>query len=530
MFTSLTIRKILLTTVFTTGTSVLIIEVAAVRFLSPHFGSSLYVLSSVLTTILLALAIGYYFGGKLSDRFPYYTLLYVIIGLSAFATLFLTCVSIVTLEKYGNVLPLLIGPLVFSLLLFFIPAFLLGIDSPYVIKLLSKDVDDSTRGEIVGSTFFWSTAGSITGSIVSGFILIPMLGLINTMTLVGLVLLTLSFLGSFLVKKKLAQSGNYDERNDRSFRLPIILILVGSLLSLLFIYTKTDNPDIVFQTDGYYSKIIVIDGEYKDKQVRFLKRDTNNSSAIFLGENNFVYRYTQFVDTYPDLLNNPKNFLVLGGGSYTIPRHLHLDNPNLSIDVVELEPKLYEISKKYFELPETDKIKNYIQDARVYMSRTKKKYDLIFVDAFNSGHYIPNHLITTEFMTLLKERLSPEGVLMINLISTRIPFKRSLTGSFSKTLLKTFPNTKLYVIDAETPPESLQNLMFISRNGNKAINPNPDFTITRNYSSTGKTNKETNISELEINPYDLVEEKDIVFRDLHSSSEILLLKNRLLML
>lgn len=523
MFPKLTIKKILLATVFTTGASVLIIEVAAVRFLSPYFGSSLYVLSSVLTTILLALAIGYYFGGKLSDRFPYHSPLYEIIGLSAFATLFLTCAAIILLENYGNFLPILIGPLFFSLLLFFTPAFLLGIDSPYVIKLLSMNVDDSARGEIVGSTFFWSTAGSITGSITSGFILIPILGLINTMVLVGLTLLTLSFLGLFLIKKKLAQLKNYDKRNDKRFLLPASLIIIGSLISLSFIYTKTNDSNIVFQTDGYYSKITIIDTQHKKEPVRFLKRDTNFSSALFLEKNDFFFEYAQFVNTYPDLLSEAKNVLILGGGAYTIPRHLHLNNPSLLIDVVELEPKLYDISKKYFDLPETDKIKNYTQDARVFVSRNEKKYDLIFTDTFNSGHYIPNHLITTEFISLLKERLSPEGILMINFVSTRIPFKHSLIGSFSKTLLKTFPNTKLYIMNLETNPDDLQNFIFISRNGTEAIKPNPNFNIISNI-----TEKSIKISELEIDPYGLINNKDAVFRDFHSSSEILLLKNRLI--
>ena len=516
------IKKILLTTVFLTGASVLVIEVAAVRFLSPYFGSSLYVLSSVLTTVMLALAFGYYLGGKLSDRCPYHLPLYGIIGIGGTATLILTCFAVILLPSLGNHLPLLIGPLLFSFLLFFTPAFLLGMDSPYVIKLLSIDTDSSVQGKVVGSTFFWSTAGSIVGSLISGFLLIPVLGLIDSMVLVGVVLLILSTVGGFSVRMLLRKNTNYDTRNDKSVTLPIIVFLIIATVSIYFLYNQPSNPNTVFEKDGFYSKITIVDIMYQDKPTRFLVRDSNSSSAIFLEDDGLVFTYSQFVDVYKDLVPDAENFLLLGGGSYTIPRYVHSSNPNISIDVVDLEPSLFEISKKYFNVPETEKIQNHISDARVYVNRNDKLYDVIFFDAFGSGRYIPNHLVTVEFFDVLKQRLSSDGVLIINFISTRLSFEQSLLGSFSKTLLEVFPNSKLYTTTSDKSPGRLQNLMFISLKGEEEIKIDPNFTVTES------DKKETKITELEINPYDLIKGKDTVFRDYQSSAEFLLVKERIL--
>ena len=171
------LRVIYLGTVFVTGAGVLIVEVTAVRFLAPYFGASLYVLSSVLTVILLALALGYYAGGRLSDRLPSHQPLYTLITGAGLTLLALTYAALHTLPDLGAIFPLAIGPLVVALLFFFVPAFLLGIDSPYVIRLLTDIEPPERRGGIVGATFFWSTAGSITGSLLAGFVLVPLLGL-----------------------------------------------------------------------------------------------------------------------------------------------------------------------------------------------------------------------------------------------------------------------------------------------------------------------------------------------------------------
>ena len=163
------VRYFLYGTVFITGASVLIIEVVAVRMLAPQFGSSLYVLSSVLTIILAALSVGYYIGGNLADRNPHYEPLYSTIALSGVAVIALEFFALLILPYGSAFFSIVTGPLILGSVLFFLPAFMLGIVSPYVIKLLTRRTREDEIGAVVGATFFWGTIGSITGSLLTGF-------------------------------------------------------------------------------------------------------------------------------------------------------------------------------------------------------------------------------------------------------------------------------------------------------------------------------------------------------------------------
>jgi spermidine synthase/MFS family permease len=515
-----TIRLILYTTVFTTGAAVLIMEVAAVRLLSPYYGSSLYVLSSVLTTVLFALSLGYYFGGRLSDRFPSYLPLYTIITLGGLSLLGLVLTALYVLPASAGMFPLVFGPLIFSIFFYFIPAFLLGIDSPYVIKLLSQEVSKDESGEVVGATFFWSTAGSITGSIAAGFFLIPTFGLKETMMGTGIVVTLLGVGGGLLIHFLMNRSSSGSNGFNRQIGSFVCLSL-GILVGLVYLLqTHTLHANAVYERDGYYSNILVLDGLFFDKPTRFLKRDTNNSSAIFLESDDLVYPYARFAPLYTHLIPDPEHFLMLGGGAYTIPRYLHLQDPDLTIDIVEIEPSLHQIAIDYFRFPQADTITNHVMDARVFLNATTTQYDYVFVDAFSTGHFIPPHLVTKEFFEELRARLKPDGIVMLNFIGSLSPLNtRTITGSFTKTVLSVFPNTQVYTTRLSTPNQP-QNMMFILRNGDAPITFPTDVLID---TYTGRHL----MMELEISTTSLTRSEDIVFTDNFAPVETLLLKERL---
>jgi len=510
-------RLILYSTVFLTGAAVLVMEVAAVRFLTPYYGSSLYVLSSVLTVVLFALSLGYYCGGKLSDRFPFVVPLYIIITSGGLLLLALTLLSVYLLPLSANGFSIMAGPLIFSILFYFTPAFLLGIDSPYVIKLLSQNTDTSESGSVVGATFFWSTAGSITGSLLSGFVLIPTLGLQETMIFTGVILTVLGLSGAFGLRRILRKSTTYDEKNEVNLK-PLLLISLILLTTLVYFLmtTKTSASDI-FATDGYYSHIRVFDDYLDQEPTRFLRREANHSAAIYLNNDKLVYAYTKFAFLYKELVPEAKSILHLGGGAYTVPRALYLDNPSLTQEVVEIEPDLYQIAKKYFRLPNTPQIKNHVMDARVFVNRNQSKYDFIFIDVFSTGYFIPPHLVTREFFSILKERLNDKGLIIMNFIGARRDGgEQSLTGSFTKTVTAVFPNTKIYTTRLIFP-EQPQNLMYFIRHNTTEI------TFSNFVSTQTDTGIEV-LNNLYIDPISLINSTDVVFTDNHSPIEHLILK------
>lgn len=457
-------------TVFITGAAVLIFEVSAVRLLAPYFGSSLYVLSSVLSTVLLALSLGYFFGGRLADKMPHYLPLYIIIGSAGIIMLILQLVSLYLLPYSNEVFSIVSGPLFLSLLLFFLPAFLLGIDSPYVIKLLTQNQSVEHAGAVVGSTFFWSTIGSIVGSISAGFYFIPYLGLTATITYVSLTLIFWSCVAGYIQSRTLPVDAPYIKIPIPRTILVIIALVVGIILANATLNFKPpqSTDTTLYREDGFYSNIHIFDRTIGTTTYRFLKNDVNNSSAIIPGSQDIVFEYAQLADIFTSNIPEAKNYLVLGGGSYTIPRAIHYRFPNLPISVVETEGRLYPLAMKYFELPDTPLIRNYEMDARVFLQGTSTQFDVIFSDVMNSGHFFPPHLATQEFFTSLRNRLSPQGIGIINFIGSLPNEDISLTGSMIKTISSVFLNYKLIAIFGPGYT-GVQNLLFIVRHDGQPI-------------------------------------------------------------
>lgn len=477
-------RSIYYLTVFITGAAVLIFEVSAVRLLAPYFGASLYVLSSVLTVILAALSLGYYFGGRLADRMPHFVPLYYIIGAAGILMLFLLLCAQYFLPVAAPLFSVISGPLILSLIFFLLPAFLLGIDSPFVIRILTESTTNhSEQGAIVGSVFFWSTVGSIVGSISAGFVLIPILGLTLTIaSTAGVLVLWSCFAISSLVFI------NEKEKHELLLPQQYLLLTISAALLVTGIlclqlyraapYT-TAGSETIYKSDGFYSSIHIFDRTINGTSYRFLKGDTSNSSAITLYDPKLVFGYTQTISIAEALVPDAKNFLMLGGGAYTIPRYLHDKYPNLVIDVIELEPELFLLAQTYFELPVTDKITNYAEDARVFMQSTSTTYDIFFSDIFNSGAFIPPHLSTVESYVALKKRLSPNGIGLINVIGALNGDSANLTDSLIKSIRTVFPNYQIVALEG-SETKDLQNIMIIVRHDSVPL-VIPEGTITKTF-------------------------------------------------
>jgi predicted membrane-bound spermidine synthase len=452
-------QRLLFCTVFITGAAVLIIEVGAMRLLAPYYGSSLTVVSSVLSVILLALSLGYYIGGRLADRYPLPTLLATIIGTAGILLQGLLYITLVSLPTLAPQLGQSAGPLALAFLTFFIPGLLLGIDSPFVSKLLASNTND--EGRVVGTVFFWSTIGSILGSFLAGFYLIPTYGLTPTLTYTALVLILWSCVLILILGRDLPARGRY------ALVTVFVLIGIGGTTALLD-QSPHSRGNLVYMKDGLYSQMIVYDEEIRGTTYRFLKNDTNFSSAIITGSPEIVFPYAEVALMYKDMVPDAETYLVLGGGAYTIPRHVHIDNPNIAIDSVELEPYLLPIAETYFELPSSDRLRNYNDDARVFLQSTTTQYDVIFSDVMNSGHYIPPHLLTTEFFANLKNRLNPDGIIFLNYIGSLDTAGRSMTGSLVKTITSVFPNYQLLPMHSSTE-KRIQNIMFVLRHDDMPI-------------------------------------------------------------
>lgn len=470
---STTARFILFATIFLTGAAVLIFEVAAVRALSPYFGSSIYVVSSVLTIILAALSLGYYFGGRLADKFPQVGILYMVIGSSGLIMNVLFYFSLHIFPIAGTLLPITFGPLILSAIFFLVPAFLLGIDSPFVIKLLTT-ADEQHSGAIVGSTFFWSTVGSIVGSLISGFVLIPFLGLKLTFVGTATLLSLFSLIALFAIQSNTKQK--IPAKNFQFVTITSVLSVIVAAIILSDSYISVRPGTLLYEADGYYSNIQIRERvDENGNTLRTLYRETNNSSSIITGTTTFPFHYTEFARAHRYLQESTDSYLLLGGGAYTIPRTLLAEEPSLTIDVVEIEPQLFSLAKEYFELPDSQRLSNYPMDARVFLNTTDKKYDVIFADAYQSGHFIPPHLITKEFFENVHSHLTEDGVFIANVIGVTGQDQLSLTGSLLKTIQSVFPNIAMYA--AQPHEAGLSNIIVLAKADNSSPVLPSDFMI-----------------------------------------------------
>jgi len=452
-------NNVLSIVVFITGACVLVIEVVAIRILSPYYGNTIFTVSSVIGVILAALSLGYYVGGRFADGHPSLRCFFGIILIGGISVLFLQLLNFTFLPVLGYGLSITSGPLISAVILFFLPAFLLGTLSPFAIKLQKLRLTTAGVGSVAGEVFFWSTFGSIFGSLIAGFVLIPKFGINQIVIAVGVLLILMGFAPLFWlgIKKKIVN------------RIVLILLVIG--VSLTFILLNEKKTGVLYSKDGVYEKITIYDEEYEGRQTRFLQQDRSASGAMFLDSDELVYDYTKYYVLYKIFKPDVKNALVIGGGAYSVPKAILKDLPNTTVDVVEIEPSLFELAEKYFNVTKTERLQNYVEDGRRFLYDADAKYDLIFSDVYYSLFSIPAHFTTQEFFAITKDKLNQDGVFIANIIGDLSPQRPSFIMSEIKTFLTVFPNS--YFIALGSPEKiTSQNIIFVGYNSDKKLDFN----------------------------------------------------------
>ena len=471
--------------VFITGACVLIIEITATRVLAPYFGNTIFAISSVISVVLAALSLGYYVGGKLADKYPKEELFYGIIALSGFCIIFLHVLGIIFLSLFGYKLSLMEGPIISSVLLFFLQSFLLGMLSPFAIKLQAMRLQTSGIGSVSGTIFFWSTAGSIAGSLLAGFFLIPHIGLNAIILGTGFILIILG-LYSFL-------------KIPLWSKLLLMLALVVLFFSSINIFYYANHA--VYVKDGVYQKIIIYDDRYQGKPTRFLQQDRNSSAAAFINSDDLVYEYTKYYALYQIFNSDIKNALMIGGGAYSVPKALLNDLPDVHINVAEIEPSLFELGKKYFNVPDDPRLVNTIEDGRRLLYDSPQKYDMIFSDAYASFYSTPEHLTTREFFQMAKNKLNKDGIFIANVVGSLSFSDSSLLFSEMRTFEETFPNSYYFAVNS-TSSQTPQNIIFAGYNSDAKINiDDPALKENKNPIIGGLAEKEIDIASFDLSKY-----------------------------
>lgn len=422
---------------FVTGTVVMSFEMLGSRYLNPFFGSGIYTWASLISTVLAALTLGYFLGGWIADRAPSPAVLGATVVVGSGYLLFLPWFAEPVLEfVLARSEDVRSGSLLSALAIMLFPVTLLGMYSPFAIRLLLRSA--SSSGVVSGTVYGVSTAGSIVGTLGTTFLLIPSIGtraitltLGATGVLAGLVLIAVGrrrrlnavLLSLLSVAISHTQPLAADELIDPKIRADMLARKDGRIA-----HTETEYNDIFISKRGpQLTMSFQLKGYDYTESVANL-RDPDDLPVLYT-------RNMTLGVVYPD---NLRRMLMIGLGGGSISTYLGRHMPDVVIDTVEIDPGVIAAAKTYFGIRENPKVRYLSSDGRVFLNRNKKPYDLILVDAFHGG-YVPFHLLTKEFYTLLKQRLTPDGAAAFNVHDGTKLYAATLV-----TLRAVFPSVDLY--------------------------------------------------------------------------------------
>jgi spermidine synthase len=402
-------RKITLyaAVVFLSSALLLVLEIVAARLIAPYVGVSLYTWSAVIGIVLAGLSIGNALGGAWADRHATAGQaggVLLAAGLSALAIPWLLWRTASAIEPYQ--LSILSTSMLLVLALFMLPALLIGIVTPLLTTLALAQ--SRRTGHIVGMMHALGATGSIFGTFVTAWWLIPMLGSRNVVLFTGLLLL----LSGLLLLRPLNR-GRHAVAGAAS-----LLCAAGAAYGTLM------NPALASSCDresSFFCIRVIDEGQHPTLgQVRSLVLD-HLLHGINV-ENDGTYLEAPYVHLMQELVcrhHHNKSSLdayFIGGGAYTQPRALSLSQRPTAITVAELDPVVTEVAREALFLNDSD-MRVIHGDARVVLDRLEadERFDVIVGDAFHDVS-VPYHLVTREFARLLHDRLRDDGLYVLNLV------------------------------------------------------------------------------------------------------------------
>jgi spermidine synthase len=407
--------------VFLAGIGSMASEMCASRLLAPYYGSSTVVWANIIGLILASLSVGYWVGGRLADRRPSPSLLATIVLAAAAWVAMIPFVAKPFLDLSIRGIDTLstgavVGSFTASLALFAPPVVLLGMVTPFAIRLGSTGVEDA--GRVAGRVFALSTAGSLIGTFMPALITIPLIG--TQRTLIGSAVIIAASALPLLAGRRLAAG----------------LVLTGALAAVLAVPAGVvkAQPGLLHEEESRYQFIQVV--------------QTGNERRLYLNEGYAIHsiwhpdtvltggEWDMFLAA-PPLLGRPADrAATLGNAAGTTARAFGVYYPQTRIDGVELDPAVSDVGRRWFGLDDNPRLTVHTADARPFLASTDARYDLIMVDAYRQP-YVPFYLATREFFRLCRQRLAPGGMIALN-VST-VPGDDRLARGIAGTLRAEFP-------------------------------------------------------------------------------------------
>ncbi len=448
---------------FGSGFAVLTIEIAGARLIAPVFGLSAVPWTAVIGVILAAVAVGSHLGGRLADagRVP---LSAVLTGAAFTAVLPIALGGFPWIAR--QVLGFIPGAVVSALVLFAPSVLFLGAVVPYLIRADTGALEEV--GRRAGDVSAAATAGSIAGSFVTGFVLLPLLPLPYLMAATAVLLLMLAVLAGRLL------GGGVETR-----AVLLGVVVAGGLAAA----STRLPPDTLYRGQTWYADVAVTERLWRSegRRVRELWQNGGSSSAEYTDTGAPAHSYaraslallgagTSMEETSgPDgdaaPLRRIRRALVLGGAALTLPVALVRAEPAMEVDVVEIDPVVTELARRYFAYGQAayPQIRVVHDDARVFLRGTEAWYDLVYLDVFDHLLTVPWTMVTVEAFASMAEHLGPGGLFMANVLSPLEGPGTAFLARLRATLDEVFGEVRFYRADPEVEPRVAQNVIVVAQ-------------------------------------------------------------------
>ena len=412
-------RPILYLLVLVAGMTTMATEMSGSRLIAPYFGNSLFIWANLIGLILIYLTLGYYLGGRLADRRPEPRLL---CRLTLAAAASIAALPFIARPVMGLAIRGLeqvsagafLGSFAVTVLLFAVPVTILGMVPPFAIRLRLTGVE--TGGNVAGSLYALSTAGSIAGTFLPVLVLIPWIGTRDTMLLLAGALAAISAAGL-----------------GRGLWMGAPLVILAGIAIPQGAIKPA--PAAIFETESPYHYIQVT----REGGTTYLKLNEGwavhseyNPDRILTGA------YWDYFNVAPWFGADapPKEALVIGNAAGTIPHELTYFYQDVHIDGVEIDPDIVDAGRRFFDMNEPN-LTVHVADGRPFLRTSGQSWDLVALDAFRQP-YIPFYLTTREFFEGVRDHLNDGGTVMINVGKTH--GDSDLAAAIAATMRDVFPS------------------------------------------------------------------------------------------
>lgn len=453
--------------VLTAGFTTLGVELSGARLLDPWFGNSILVWACLIGLVLGCLSLGYWLGGRVADRWPQATRLYAIALAAALLTALIpaaarpalqgAALSSLSLEGMSFSVGVLLGAGAAIVLLFGLPTLLLGMISPFALRLAVADVGSS--GQVAGRLYALSTVGSLLGAFLPVLALIPAIGTRLTFVLMGGLLAAVAIGGLLLERGRPAAPAALA-------LLPLALLGWQASQGLI-----KPEPGLLHEGESLYNYYQVIqrgpETWLKLNEGIGIHSVYHPQSALSEG----IWDYFLIAPLFASASSSqrlpappPQNLYVVGMAGGTVAQLYSDVYGPIPIDGAELDPEIVTAARDYFNLAAYPNVNAVAADGRSWLlargagrSGAAAPYSVIAIDAYRPP-YIPFHLATVEFFELVRANLAADGVVAVNAARSRED--SALVDALAATMAQVFPS--VYVVDESTENWSLGNSLVVA--------------------------------------------------------------------